>query len=516
MSAHAHRAPVRALAIDAADNVATVLSDVESGQAVMAEGPCGSLDLAAAEFIPAFHKVALSPIELGGDVVKYGEFIGKATRRIAAGEHVHVHNCASSDALREEALKHALAKTGKPCLRARSRRATPSMGPGHFMGYVRPDGSVGVRNLVLVLPASVCASDVCGAIASRVKGCVSFHNQNGCSQVDADRDLTLKTLAGLAANPNVHSVLVVSLGCEGCQADLVVDAIAQRSDKPVKRLVIQEVGGVERALELGIAAAQQLVAMASQCHREPCPISSLVLGTNCGGSDATSGLVSNPLIGLVSDWVVAEGGTSVLCETPELFGAEQVLVRRAKTPKVAEELLCAVHGYESYVESFGAQMREGNPSPGNIAGGITTLEEKSLGCVHKGGISELSAVYPYAAKVEMGKGLVVVDTPGNDASSVVGLVAGGCQVVLFSTGLGTPTGNPLVPVLRLTANPRTAQTMADCTDFDASGVLEGADRMEELARSLEGRLLEVCSGEQTLAERRCFTEIALPHLCNYM
>lgn len=385
-----------------------------------------------------------------------------------------------------------------------------------FNGYRRADGRVGIRNHVLVLPTSICASDTTERIANAVEGCVSFHNQNGCSQVPADQQMTMDAMAGFAANPNIASVLAVSLGCEGCQNDLLVDAIRQRTDKPVETLVIQQVGGSINAVDEGIRIARRLAETAAAEQRVPCDISELILGTNCGGSDTTSGLGSNPLIGEVSDWLVAQGGTSVLCETSEFFGAEQILARRAATPEVGQEILRIVKDYEDYVHLFGAEMRQGNPSPGNIAGGLTTLEEKSLGCIHKGGHSPINAVYPYAGQLKAHEGLVIMDTPGNDPTSVSGLVAGGCQLVVFSTGQGTPTGNAMAPVYRLTANRVTARTMADNIDFDASATIYGPQTMVELRDAMIDELIEVCNGRLTCAEAIGYTETALPHLCNYM
>ncbi|MDJ1121705.1 UxaA family hydrolase [Olsenella sp. YH-ols2217] len=385
-----------------------------------------------------------------------------------------------------------------------------------FLGYPRATGPAGIRNHVLVLPTSICASDTTERIANAVEGCVSFHNQNGCSQVPIDQDVTMAALAGFAANPNIGAVLCVSLGCEGCQNDLVVDAIRERTDKPLRTLVIQEVGGSIRAVEDGTRIARELVDLIGSQQRVPVPVSDLVLGTNCGGSDTTSGLGSNPLIGEVSDWLVQQGGTSVLCETSEFFGGEQLLANRAATPEVAEQILKIVRDYEEYVHLFGQEMRQGNPSPGNIAGGLTTLEEKSLGCIHKGGHAPINAVYPYAGQLAAGEGLVIMDTPGNDPSSVAGLFAGGCQLVVFSTGLGTPTGNAIGPVFRITANPRTATTMADNIDFDASETIYGPRSMAELRDALIDELIACCNGRKSRAEALGYTETALPHICNYM
>lgn len=385
-----------------------------------------------------------------------------------------------------------------------------------FKGYVRPDGTVGIRNHVLVLPTSICASDVTTAIAGAVAGCVTIHNQSGCSQVACDEAVTLRTLAGLAANPNVYAVLTVSLGCEGCQCDKVVSAIRERTDKPVRSLVIQRQGGTIATIAEGARLALELAREASTVERSEVPVSELVFGTECGGSDPSSGLGANPLIGEVSDWLVENGATSVLSETPELFGAEDILARRSKDETVRRRLLDAVYGYEEYVHKFGAEMREGNPSPGNIAGGLTTLEEKSLGCVHKGGHGTLNAVYDFAEPLGAHEGLVLMDTPGNDSASMAGMIAGGCQLVAFSTGLGTPTGNPVAPVYRLTANRRTYEAMCDNTDLDASPTIYGPQTMREMRDRMIDDLLAVCSGQLVRAEALGFVETAMPHVCNYM
>lgn len=508
------------IVIDAADNVAVLIEEHRAGERLALALPDGTSEAVEAQGdIPLFHKVARRDIPCGERVVKYSEYIGVATRDIRRGEHVHVRNCASTDADRAAALAASQAERHEGNTEGgETPHAHRALNPAGrtFMGYRRADGRVGIRNHVLVLPTSICASDTAERIARAVAGCVSFHNQSGCSQVDADRDLTLRTLAGLADNPNVYGVLCLSLGCEGCQNDMVASAIAKRSDKPVRTLVIQEEGGTLRAIERGIRLACELAAEAAREPRAETPISELILGTNCGGSDTSSGLGANPLIGHVSDWMVEQGATSVLCETPELFGAEDVLIRRAKDAHVGAHIREIVDGYERYVRMFGAQMREGNPSPGNIAGGLTTLEEKSLGCIHKGGRSAVNAVYGYAEQLKRHEGLVVMDTPGNDPASIGGIVAGGCQLVLFSTGRGTPTGNAVAPVLRLTANPETWARMRDNTDFDASAAIFGPETMEELRDALIEQIVAVCNGQQTRAEALGFIETALPHLCNYM
>ena len=498
-----------AVVIDQRDNVVVAIYPLKAGEEVRYPAPDGTLaSFVAADDVPLFHKIARADIARGQKVVKYGEFIGVATKDIKRGEHVHTHNCESSDD-----LKDAVTTTDATAV---AHTAVSSAPERTFMGYRRPDGTVGIRNHVLVLPTSICASDTTNRIAHAVEGCVSFHNQNGCSQVDIDRDVTIDALAGFAANPNIYGVLCVSLGCEGCQNDMVVDAIRKRTNKPVKTLVIQKVGGSIRAVEEGTRMARELVAEADACVREKTSISELIFGTNCGGSDPSSGLGSNPLIGEVSDYLVAAGATSVLCETPELFGGEHILARRAKTPEVGDQILKIVYDYEKYVQMFGAEMREGNPSPGNMAGGLTTLEEKSLGCIHKAGHSPINAVYGYAKQLKPHEGLVVMDTPGNDPSSVAGIIAGGCQLVVFSTGLGTPTGNAIAPVYRLTANRRTYEAMHDNTDLDASPTIYGPETMEQMRDRMLDDIIAICNGRKVAAEVLGYTETALPHICNYM
>ena len=344
-----------------------------------------------------------------------------------------------------------------------------------FYGYKRPDGRVGVRNKVLILPASVCASDTARIIAQQVEGAVTFNNQLGCSQVASDQQYTMDVMAGYAANPNVYGTVVVSLGCENCQMDLVVKAIQERTNKPIEQVIIQEVGGTLKAVDIGVRYAKAMVADASLLQKEEFPISELIIGTECGGSDPTSGLAANVLIGEMSDRIVAEGGTSILSETTEFIGAEHILARRAATPEVHDRIFEIVHRYEKALQLVGEEVREGNPSPGNKAGGITTLEEKSLGCIHKGGHTPVNAVYDYAKQVEAHQGLVIMDTPGNDPSSVAAMVAGGAQVIVFSSGRGTPTGNPLAPVIKITGNRITFAKMEDNIDVDASPIIYGGD-----------------------------------------
>ena len=384
-----------------------------------------------------------------------------------------------------------------------------------FLGYRRPDGRVGVRNKIFVLPASVCASDTTRIIASQIEGAVTFNNQNGCSQVAGDQQLTMDVMAGMAANPNVYGIIVVSLGCENCQMDLVVDAIRERTNKPMETFIIQENGGTISTIEKAVRAGRKMAQEASKLQREEFPMSELIIGTECGGSDPTSGLASNVLIGELSDRMVELGGTSILSETTEFIGAEHILAKRGKTPEISERIYEIVHRYEKALQLVGEEVRDGNPSPGNIKGGLTTLEEKSLGCIHKGGHTEVTAVYDYGKQVSE-KGLVIMDTPGNDPSSVAGMVAGGAQVIVFSTGRGTPTGNPISPVIKITGNKITFANMSDNIDVDASPVIYVPETLKELGDKLLEEVREVASGKQTKAETLGYTEMAIARLCNYV
>lgn len=385
----------------------------------------------------------------------------------------------------------------------------------NFLGYKRPDGRVGVRNKLFILPASVCASDTTRIIASQIEGAVTFNNQNGCSQVPKDQQLTMDVMAGMAANPNVYGTIVISLGCENCQMDLVVEAIQERTNKPLYQFIIQENGGTLTTIERAVRVGKKMAQEASMLQREEFPISELIIGTECGGSDPTSGLASNPLIGELSDRMVEHGGTSILSETTEFIGAEHILAARGKTPEISQQIYDIVHRYEKALQLVGEDVREGNPSPGNKAGGITTLEEKSLGCIHKGGHTQVTAVYDYGKQVTE-KGLVIMDTPGNDPSSVAGMVAGGAQVVVFSTGRGTPTGNPIAPVIKITGNKITFANMVDNIDVDASPVIYGPQTLKELGDDLLKEVIEVSNGKLTKAESLGYTETAIARLCNYV
>ncbi len=383
-----------------------------------------------------------------------------------------------------------------------------------FKGYRRPDGRVGIRNHVLILPCSLCASETARFIASQVPGSVYIPNQGGCALSKADLDITIRVLSGFAANPNVYGTVVVANTCENVQPDLLIEEIKKKTNKPVEKVVIRDIGGTIKAAEAGVRYASQMSREASKLEKESFDISELILATECGGSDPTSGLAANPTLGVVSDKIVELGGTSILSETSELVGTEEILAPRCINEEVAEKLLKIIKDNEEYFEKAGESLRDGNPSAGNKEGGLTTLEEKSLGCIHKAGYAPINEVYEYGAMVDK-KGLVVMDTPGQDIASIAAMVAGGAQVVIFTTGRGTPTGNGIVPVIKITGNSETAKLMEDNIDFDASGIISGQSTIEENGEKLFELLMEVVNGQQSKAESLGFNDMSLARKCNF-
>ncbi len=382
-------------------------------------------------------------------------------------------------------------------------------GAGAFLGYRRPDGRVGTRNYVLVVPTVICAS----LVAERIANAVAPHGAAlphlaGCGQLGPDRRVTHETLAAYCGHPNVGAVLVVALGCEQVIAQHLTDA-ARAAGKPAAILAIQSEGGTVRTTTRGIEIAGTLVAALEAERRVACDLDSLILCVKCGGSDYTSGLAANPALGRVADRLVDAGGTAVLGEIAEIMGAEHLLAARAASPEPAAQLLRIISRVEAEAIALGLDIRGTQPSPGNIRGGLTTIEEKSLGATHKGGErTPLTDVVPYAGRITK-RGLTVMDTPGLDVESVTGMVGGGAQVVVFTTGLGTPTGNPIAPVIKITGNAQTAGSMADNLDADVSGILDGRETLDSAADRLFDAMLDVCSGRTTAAERLGHREFAI-------
>jgi altronate dehydratase large subunit len=355
-----------------------------------------------------------------------------------------------------------------------------------FHGYRRTDGKIGVRNHVLILPTVACANETCRVIAENLPEAVSLVNQNGCGEIEGNRKITQTVLSGLAANPNVFGTLMIGLGCELNQAEEMTRIIRSKTSKPLEVLLIQEQGGTLNTITKGIRIAQDMIIQASFCEREPFDISYLTIGIECGGSDSTSGLVANPVVGRVSDLLVDAGGTAMFSETTELIGAEHLLAQRAASPEVGRKIFEIVERRESHLQSVGEDVRSGQPSPGNKAGGLSTIEEKSLGCIYKGGTTPVMEVVEYANNPTV-KGLVIMDTPGYDVLSVTAKVAGGCQLIIFTTGRGNPIGNPIAPVLKVTANKDTFTNMRDNIDLDLSEALEGTRSINEVGKENQGR-----------------------------
>ena len=366
-----------------------------------------------------------------------------------------------------------------------------------------------MRNHVLVVPTVICAAVVCERIAEVAPSAiVTLPHLAGCGQLGPDMHLTHETLAAYCEHPNVGAVLVVALGCEQVVAQHLAET-ARRAGKPVEAIAIQEEGGTLRTIGRGRQIAEGFATRLAHASREWAPATSLILSLKCGGSDYTSGLASNPALGRVADRLVDLGGAAVLGEIAEIMGAEHVLAARASHPEVGRKLLRVIDRVETEALALGLDIRGTQPSPGNIRGGLTTIEEKSLGATHKGGErSAIADVVPYAGRITK-SGLTVMDTPGLDVESVTGMVGGGAQVVVFTTGLGTPTGNPIAPVIKITGNARTAKQMADNIDLDVSGVIDDTETLDEAADRLFAEVLAVSSGKLAAAEVLRHREFAI-------
>ena len=367
-----------------------------------------------------------------------------------------------------------------------------------FMGYGRADGSVGTRNYVGVLSAVVCVNEVVENIVRQVQGTARFTHHQGCCQTPLHIHIVNDTLINLGKNPNLYSVLLVSLGCESTDLSGVIEAIAA-TGKRVEHIVVQEVGGSARTTAQGILLAQDMVREASLEQRKSFPISKLVLGMKCGSSDTTSGLVPNPAIGVASDFVVAAGGTSVLGEVTEFIGAEHILAKHAANEEVAQGIFKLVERMEQRAMAVGEDIRGGQPTGGNIKGGLTTIEEKSLGAIAKAGSAPIQAVYEYGQRPDK-PGLVVMDSPGREPEILTGLAAAGCNVIAFATGRGAPQGFPFVPVLKITGSRTAAEKMIDHIDMNLSAVIDGGDTIPDAGQRVLEELVRVASGAMTKAE----------------
>lgn len=384
-----------------------------------------------------------------------------------------------------------------------------------FYGYRRKEGRPGIRNHVLLLPTCACASESCRIAASQVRGAVSIVFNTGCSDVAANTAMSQKVLTGFALNPNVYGVVIIGLGCETVPHAKLREKIQAQTSKPVVSFGIQEEGGTLKTIEKAVRAAREMAAEAGLQQKERFDISELLMGIECGGSDATSGIASNPAVGSLSDRLVDLGASTIMSESIEWIGGEHVLARRAATPEIHDQIIRVCEAYEKHLLGAGQDCRAGQPTPGNKAGGLSTIDEKSLGCIRKGGTRPIVEVLEQAERPTK-QGAIVMDTAGYDISSVTSMVAAGCQVVIFTTGRGTPTGNAIVPVFKVTANAHTYSWMEDNMDADLSPILSGEKTIAESGRMLLEKIHEVANGRLTKAEAYGFSDIAVDHVCRFV
>ncbi|MES3106634.1 UxaA family hydrolase [Sphingomonas aurantiaca] len=483
----------KALRVDPRDSVATLLDDAQAGAVVTV----GDSELTLSDDIGRGHKVALASIAAGDPLLKYGYPIGTATQAIAAGAHVHSHNL-------KTALEGTLAYRFDPV----DTVAAPRASAATFEGYVRADGSVGTRNEIWILSTVGCVARTAERIAAKaaalvgdaVDGVHAFTHPHGCSQLGQDLEGTRTIMASLACHPNAGGVLIVGLGCEENQIKALLATIPT-ARRPLIRTLTTQASGDEIAE--GCALVAELAALA-RAPRQTVGLDTLVLGVKCGGSDGLSGLTANPLVGRMSDQVTAAGGRVLVTEIPEIFGAEQMLMNRAASEGVFDRIVDVVNDFKRYFLDHGETVSE-NPSPGNVAGGITTLEEKSLGAVQKAGRAAVADVIGYGARIRVDS-LTLLEAPGNDAVSSTALAAAGATAILFTTGRGTPLGFP-VPTIKIASNTDLATRKPGWIDFDAGAVLEDGFAATEAA--LLARILQVASGAETAAERNGEREIAI-------
>jgi altronate hydrolase len=488
------------LRISAGDNVVVALTAISQGTSVD--------DLTALSDIPPGHKIAARAIRAGELVLKYGYPIGAASRDIAAGEHVHSHNLQSI-------LRGDLSATAADT--QVSGEARPATETATFMGYRRPDGRVAIRNEIWIVNTVGCVNNAAERIAvaatrelvhpgSNIEGVYAFSHPYGCSQLGGDLSHTQGILAGLVNHPNAGAVLILGLGCENNQMKLFLNAVGPLDARRVQYFNAQEVGD---EVEEGLARVREIARYANEFERTAIPASELILGMKCGGSDGLSGITANPLVGRIADRVTAAGGSVLLTEVPEMFGAEEVLLRRARNPKIAAETIELVNHFRGYFRKYDEPIDE-NPAPGNKAGGITTLAEKSLGCVQKGGQAPVAQVLAYAQQVPTGLGgLALINAPGNDGVSSTAMVAAGAHLILFTTGRGTPMGFP-APTVKISTNSDLAKRKAGWIDFDAGPIATGSADFPELSRQLFDLILDVASGRtRTKSEINGFREIAI-------
>ena len=470
-----------------ADNVVTATLPLEIGQ----DG--------ATQLIPRGHKLATESIAKGAAVVKYEQVIGYAAEDIAAGSHVHTHNLE----FRNVDVAYEYGTNLRP--------ARPADKVDMFQGYRRASGRVGTRNYIAVLTSVNCSATAARMIANHftpevlaaypnVDGVAAFVHGTGCGMAGSGEgfEALQRVMWGYARNPNVGAVLMAGLGCEMNQIDWLIEAYGLQPGPLFQSMNIQDVGGLRKTIDLGIRKVEAMLPLVNAAQREPCPASELMVALQCGGSDAWSGITANPAVGYACDLLVAQGGTGVLAETPEIYGAEHLLTARAVNQEVGEKLVGLIHWWEDYTARNKGSM-DNNPSPGNKKGGLTTILEKSLGAAAKGGTTPLTGVYKYAEPVTA-KGFTFMDSPGYDPASVTGQIASGCNLVCFTTGRGSAFGAKPSPSMKVATNTEMFRRLSDDMDIDAGTILSAGVSVEDVGREIYEMWLRIASGEQTKSE----------------
>ncbi len=476
--------------LDPADNVVTATRALEVGHAV--DGTATNV------LIPSGHKIATRDIAKRGEIRKYAQFIGLASEDIAAGDHIHTHNVAFRNA--ETAYEFG----------TDMRPVKPATGDT-FMGYRRNNGRVGTRNYIAIITSVNCSATAARRIADHftpdrladypnVDGVVAFVHGTGCGMVGDGEgfEALQRVMWGYARHPNHAGVLMVGLGCEMNQIDWLLEAYGLKQSETFQVMNIQNVAGLQRTIDAGIAKIEAMLPIANEARRTECPVSELMVALQCGGSDAWSGVTANPALGYACDLLAAQGGTGVLAETPEIYGAEHLLTRRAVSREIGEKLIGLVEWWKDYTTRNKGSM-DNNPSPGNKKGGLTTILEKSLGAAAKGGTSPLTGVYKYAEPVTA-SGFTFMDSPGYDPASVTGQIAGGCNMVVFTTGRGSAFGSKPAPTIKVATNAELYGRMPDDMDVNAGEMLTGGVTLEEKGREIYEMILRVASGEASKSE----------------
>ena len=486
------------LKINPADSVVVCLQPKKKGEIIEVDGTSVTLN----QDTPAGHKVLIKDVRQGEDIIKYGYPIGHAREDLKAGDWVNENNLKTN-------LSGTLNYTYQPV----GKELNIPIENRTFKGYVRKNGDVGVRNEIWIVPTVGCVNGIAERLADQLRkeiaddgsidAVYAWHHNYGCSQLSDDHENTRKVLRDICLHPNAGAVLVLSLGCENNQPEDFMQMLGDYDKERIKLLVTQRVEGDE--VEAGMNLLRDLYAVASQDHREEVPVSKLRVGLKCGGSDGFSGITANPLVGEFSDWLVAQGGTSVLTEVPEMFGAETILMNRCRTEELFQQTVSMINNFKNYFLSHGEPVGE-NPSPGNKAGGISTLEDKALGCTQKCGKAPVSGVMEYGDRLTA-TGLNLLSAPGNDLVASTALASCGCHLVLFTTGRGTPFGT-FVPTMKIATNPTLAKNKPSWVDFSAGQLIEGRT-MQELVPEFIDKVLSVASGELARNEENGYREISI-------